>query len=193
MRRPAASVLSSAPFYFPASDIPGAQWIGTNASAGTNVGNTALYAISFVLPSAVSAASLKLTYGVDNDLGDTNAGIYINGTALPNSTGIPCGVGAACFGSFTNPNTYNSANVASVLHSGTNWLYLDAVNLDGPGALIFSANITYGSLTLTPEPSTLLLLALELRASCTGSCVLAASQAEKDSTPQIRFESDGPI
>ena len=75
---PAAFVLASTPLYIPASDISGALWIGTNANAGVGTGDTALYAISFGLPSAVSAASLTLTYAVDNDLGDTNAGIYIN-------------------------------------------------------------------------------------------------------------------
>jgi hypothetical protein len=156
---PAAFALSSTPFYIPASDIPGAVWIGTNANAGASTGDTALYALSFTLPS-LSAASLTLSYAVDNDLGDTNPGIYINGTALPNSTGIPCGPGVACGGAFGSVNTYTDASIASLLVSGTNTIYFDAVNLGEEAGLLFSADITYtpSSPTAVPEPSSLLLL-----------------------------------
>ena len=183
-----AFVLSSSPFYFPASDIPGAQWIGTNATAGTNAGDTALYAVGFVLPRGVPSASLSLTYGVDNDLGDTNAGIYINGTALPNSTGIPCGVGVACAGAFTSPNTYNDANIASALKSGTNWLYLDAVNLGAQGGLIFSADITYGPATVTPEPSTLLFLTLGMLGIGCSKLLSFRSSARRDDASRLRLD-----
>jgi hypothetical protein len=47
----AASVLSSTPFHISSlPDRPGALWIGTNPSAGAVVSDTALYAISFNLP-----------------------------------------------------------------------------------------------------------------------------------------------
>jgi len=158
----AASVLTSTPFWFPASDIPGAVWIGTNTSAGTGTGNTALYAISFTLP-AVSAASLTLDYGVDNDLGDLNAGLYLNGSALPGSTGIPCGVGVACSGAFTSVQTYSDSSIAPLLTTGTNTLFFDAVNLGAPGGLIFSATITYTPAgAAMPEPSNLILPAAAL-------------------------------
>lgn len=150
---PAAFVLSSTPSYFPSSDIPGAVWIGTNANAGTSVGDTALYAISFDLPSTVSSASLSLRYGVDNALGDTNSGIYIDGTALPGSTGIPCGSGVACGGAFGAVNTYSDPSIGSLLVKGTNTLYFDAVNLGAPAGLIFSADITYTPTSVVPEPS----------------------------------------
>jgi hypothetical protein len=161
---PAAFDLTSTPFYIPASDIPGALWIGTNANAGTGTGDTALYALSFSLPSAVSAASLTLSYAVDNALGDANAGIYINGVALPGSTGIPCGVGVACDGSFDAVNTYADSSIGSLLVSGTNTIYFDAVNLGEEAGLLFSANITYTPSTTSPvpEPSSLLLVGAPL-------------------------------
>ena len=156
-----ASVLTATPFYIAASDIPGAVWIGTNTNAGGGIGDTALYAISFNLPSTVSSASLMLDYAVDNALGGTNAGIYINEVALPNSTGIPCGNGVACFGAFDMVNTYSDASIGSLLVSGTNTIYFDAVNLGGPAGLLFSGSITYtpSGTTPVPEPSSLLLLA----------------------------------
>jgi hypothetical protein len=140
---PTASVLTSTPFYVSSlPDGPGAVWIGTNATAGASVGDTALYAASFTLPSNVSSASLTLHYAVDNNLGYTNPGIYINGTALPASTGLPSGcVGQVC--AFTQENTYTDASVGSLLVSGTNWIYFDAVNLGAPAGLIFSAVINY--------------------------------------------------
>jgi len=158
----AASVLASTPFYVTSLvDGPGAVWIGTNSTAGTGSGDTALYAISFDLPSTVSSASLNLYYAVDNLLGESNPGIYINGTALPNSTGILC---SECLTSFNQENNYTDASIGSLLVSGTNWLYFDAVNQGGPAGLIFSATITYEptTATATPEPSSVLLLAAGL-------------------------------
>jgi len=140
---PTASALSSTPYYaLSLPDGPNAVWIGTSANAGATVGDTALYAVSFTLPSSVSSASLTLYYDVDNNLGYTNPGIYINGTALPNSTGLPPGcVNQVC--AFTQENTYTAASIGSLLVSGTNWIYFDAVNLGGPAGLIFSAVINY--------------------------------------------------
>jgi hypothetical protein len=103
-----------------------------------------------------------LDYAIDNALGDTNAGIYINEAALPNSTGIPCGNGVACFGAFDMVNTYSDASIGSLLVSGTNTIYFDAVNLGGPAGLLFSASITYTPSTPVPERSSLLLLVLAL-------------------------------
>jgi hypothetical protein len=155
---PSAFVLTSTPYYVKSlTNGPGAVWIGTNSSAGAVAGDTALYAISFTLPSTVSSASLNLYYAVDNILGETNPGIYINGTALPNSTGLLCSL---CGTSFDQQNDYTDANIAPLLHSGTNWLFFDAVNQGGPAGLIFSANISTGSSTssVVPEPSIFLLL-----------------------------------
>ena len=106
-----------------------------------------------------------MNYEVDNALGDLNPGIYLNGTALPNSTGIPCGVGVACSGAFNGLQTYTDNNVTADLVQGTNWLYIDAVNLGGPGGLIFSANLSTVNATSTvPEPSSAIVVSILLLA-----------------------------
>src|ERR1035438_6323723 len=76
-------------------DGPGAQWINTTGNNGT--GDTALFAIAFNLPGALSSSSLTLYYAVDNLVGNTNPGVYVDGTALPGSTGI---------GGFSSEYTY---------------------------------------------------------------------------------------
>jgi hypothetical protein len=52
------------------------------------------------------------------------------------------------------------STVTFLLQPGTNWLYIDEVNLTGPGALIFSATVNYttGTVSATPEPSSFVLL-----------------------------------
>ncbi len=156
----AASVLSSAPYYVASlPSAPGAQWISTNSTAGVNVGDTALFAISFTLPANVSSASLSLYYAVDNVLGLTNPGLYINGVALPNSTALACSL---CSSSYSQQNLYTDSNITSLLTPGTNWLYIDAVNQGRQAGLIFSAVITYTTIVNTPEPSSFLMLGLGL-------------------------------
>jgi hypothetical protein len=151
----AAFVLTSTPFYIPSLPAaPAAKWIGTNATAGTGAGDTALYAISFDVPDAFTTASLTLDYAVDNELGRSNAGIYLNGIALTGSTGI---------GGFTSQNVYTNSNIGADLVQGTNWLYFDAVNVGGPAGLIFSANIAT-STAATPEPASVLLIGAGLMA-----------------------------
>jgi hypothetical protein len=141
---PFATVLSLTPSYTPSLPHgPNAVWLGTNVTAGIAAGDTALYAASFTLPSGVSSASLTLYYAVDNGLGYKNPGIYINGTALPNST-VPSASCVASGCAFLQEQIYTAANIGPLLVSGTNWIYFDAVNLGGPGGLIFSAVITYG-------------------------------------------------
>jgi hypothetical protein len=151
-----AVVLASTPFYTTAPSLTadGAQWIGTSAGAGngSSPAYTALYAISFDIPDAFVSGSLTLNYEVDNALGDNIAGIYLNGTALPGSTGIPCGVGVACTGSFTALQTYTDGSVTADLVQGTNWLYIDGVNLGAEGGLIFSANTSTVNSTTSPVP-----------------------------------------
>jgi hypothetical protein len=122
-----AAVLTSTPFYTTAASLTtaGAQWIGTSAGGGngSTADFTALYAVSFDIPDAFVSGSLTLNYEVDNELGDLNPGIYLNGTALPSSTGIP----GTSTPSFTTLQTYTD-NVTADLVQGTNWLYIDAVN-----------------------------------------------------------------
>jgi hypothetical protein len=145
----AASIESSDPFYIASLPSgPGAVWIGTNTTAGANVGDTALYAISFDIPDPFVSGSLNLFYAIDNELGDLNAGIYLNGIALPASTGI---------GGFSSQFTYSDGSIGADLVQGTNWLYIDGVNLGGPAGLIFSADIS--TTNSVPEPSSFWMLA----------------------------------
>jgi hypothetical protein len=146
----AASIESSDPHYIASlPSAPAAIWIGTNTTAGVNVGDTALYAISFDIPDAFVSASLNMFYAIDNELGGSNAGIYLNGIALPASTGI---------GGFSSQFTYTDASVGGDLVQGTNWLYIDGVNLGGPAGLIFSADISTVNSSSVPEPSSAWLL-----------------------------------
>jgi hypothetical protein len=158
---PHAAVVSSIPtgYWVPSlTNGPGAVWIGTNSNAGNasgGTGDTALYAASFTLPTNVTSASLTLYYAIDNELGYTNPGLYINGTALPNSTAIACS--GNCAGDYDQQNTYTDASITALLTPGTNWIYFDAVNLGLQGGILFSADITY---TPTPEPSSALLMGI---------------------------------
>jgi hypothetical protein len=129
----------------------GAKWIGTNASAGTVSGDTALYAMSFTLANPVASASITLNYATDNQFGSsTNNGLFLNGTAV---------TPAPTQGSFTSQLTYTNANIGSLLTTGTNWIYFDAVNVGGPAGFIFSATITTQDVvTAAPEPTSLLLI-----------------------------------
>jgi hypothetical protein len=149
-----ASALSTEPFYTTSSTLTtdGAIWIGTSAGAGNNTGNayTALYAISFNIPDAFTSGSITLNYEIDNELGDVRPGVYLNGTALPNSTDNT-GCAPGCFSSL---QTYTDSSVTADLVQGTNWLYLDGVNLGAEAGLIFSATITTVNATsAVPEPS----------------------------------------
>jgi len=124
-----------------------AVWIGVASDAGTNnsAGFTALYAVTFTLTQAVASASLALDYAVDNQLGATNAGVYLNGTALPGSTGI---------GGFASLNTYSDASIGSLLKVGSNTLYFNDVNtgtIQTAAGLIFAATLTVNPV---PEPAT---------------------------------------
>jgi hypothetical protein len=159
-----AAVLTHTPFYLTATSLTnaGAQWIGTSAGGGdgSTADYTALYAISFPIPDAFVSGSMTLNYEVDNELGDLNPGVYLNGTALSSSAGIP-GTSSA---SFTTLNTYTD-NITADLLQGSNWLYIDAVNLGEEGGLIFSADISTVNATASVlEPSSAILLSTILLA-----------------------------
>jgi hypothetical protein len=166
---PAASALTSVPFYIASlPSAPAAQWIGVTSNSGTTSGDTALYAISFDIPDTFVSGSLNLLYAVDNELGRTNAGVYLNGHALPGSTGI---------GGFNTQYTYTDANAGADLVQGTNWLYLDAVNTGFEAGLIFSADIaTVNSGSATPEPASVWLFGAGLIAV---SAALRKRQSER--------------
>jgi uncharacterized protein (TIGR03437 family) len=150
---PAAFIVSPNPLWISGlpSD-PSAQWIGTDPSAGVSYGNTALYAIPFQITSGFSSATLTINYAVDDAIGDSvidsgpNTGVYLNGSPA-------CG-GAFAIG-FSQQNSASCGNVGSLLHVGTNWLYIEDGNnaaagvAQNPAGLLFSATITT---VTTPAP-----------------------------------------
>ncbi|MGA2770097.1 MAG: IPT/TIG domain-containing protein [Bryobacteraceae bacterium] len=113
-----------------------ASWIGTNANAASSQGNTALYAIRFTIANTFSTSSLTMHYAVDDSLGGTNPGVYLNGTAICNSL-IENSVT-----NFTQEHILTCDGIAPLLHVGTNWFYIDAPNWEGAAGLLFSATIT---------------------------------------------------
>ena len=92
---------------------PSARWIGTNANAA-NSGSTALYAASFSIPSPFTSATLTLHFAVDDGIGATNAGIFLNGIANCN----PFGQG------FGAEQMVSCNDVGPLLRAGANWLYV---------------------------------------------------------------------
>ena len=111
---------------------PSAEWIGTRATAVTD-GWTGLYAIDFEVPSGLESATMDFDFLVDNTLGDANnEGVFINGTPIDSTKG----------GGFGSDTSFSSLDIFSLLNTGTNTLYINAVDTGGPGALQFSATIT---------------------------------------------------
>jgi uncharacterized protein (TIGR03437 family) len=135
---PAAFILNRNPLWITGLSTDGAaQWIGTNASASSLQGNTALYAVSFTISSQFASAVLDFHYAVDDALGSqVNGGIYLNGAA------VCANLIANGSADFTQEHLLTCNDVGSHLRTGTNWLYIDAVNLEGPAGLLFSATIT---------------------------------------------------
>jgi uncharacterized protein (TIGR03437 family) len=146
-RGPVAYVLSRNPAWISGLSVDAsAQWIGTNANAARTQGTTALYAISFVVPNAFSSAELTVHYAVDDAFGcnncpngrGTNKAVFLNGTAVcASSLFIDNGIT-----DFTQEHIVACNDVGGSLHVGTNWLYIDAVNLGSVGGLLFSATIS---------------------------------------------------
>jgi hypothetical protein len=149
----AGQIINGAPYLPALPNGPGAVAITGGGAAGND---TLLYAVSFNLPSSVTSGALVLYYEVDNNLGLANPGVYLNGTALPNTIPNPCGVGS--YSCFETEQSYSDPTIGPLLHSGTNWLYFDQVNEGLIAGLIFSTSITYSTSPVVPEPPTLLLL-----------------------------------
>jgi|SRR5579863_5150173 len=142
---PAAFIVTPNPLWISSLTADeSAKWIGANANAGCCSGNTALYAVSFQVAGAFTSATLELFYAVDDAIGDgLNTGIYLNGR-------VACG-GAFAIG-FSQQHLA-SCDVSSFLRVGTNWLYIEDGNVEGPAGLLFSATITtVASVTTNPQP-----------------------------------------
>ena len=147
---PAAFILSQTPYWISGlpSD-PSAHWIGTNPG-GVSEGNTALYAIPFQISSSFSSATMTVNYAVDDAVGDTvinngpNTGVYLNGSAA-------CG-GSFAIG-FSQQHSASCGDVSSLVHVGTNWLYIEDGNVEGAAGLVFSATITTTPSTTMPPPT----------------------------------------
>ena len=140
-----------------------AQWISTNANASHPLfgnGASALFAIDFTITDAIiGAASIDFNFSVDNGLGNAfggpNEGLYLNGTALSGSTSG---------GHFTFEDNIFRNDIAPLLVTGTNTLYINMTDVGGPSGLIFSATITTeaGTSVAVPEPGMVALFGLGL-------------------------------
>jgi uncharacterized protein (TIGR03437 family) len=141
---PAAFIIPPNPLWVPGlSADPNAKWIGTSSSSSSVQGNTALYAISFTIPSTFSSATLTLNYAVDDGLGTVQPGLYLNGQAV-------CQNLIATTNQFVQEHTLTCTGISALLQVGTNWLYFDDVNATGPAGLLFSATITTTDLGTLP-------------------------------------------
>jgi len=140
---------------------PSAEWISSHAS-GASEGSTALFAIDFTISAAsISSAILDFSFLIDNDLGDAvNEGLFVNETAV---AGTKLLGGNQSY--FQVDQGFTGLDITALVNSGANTLYVNAVDLGGPGALQFSATIdvTAGELEVAiPEPAALALLAVGL-------------------------------
>lgn len=160
----AASIINPHGAWLPTSSFNGdtsAQWISTS-STGASEGGTALYAIDFNLAvGSILAGTLDFYWSADNLLGiGPNPGVFLNGTAVPASFAGGFGLNAPVLG----------LNVASLLNTGLNTLYINSVDVGGPGGLLFSASIdvtggpVVGGAVGVPEPAPLALMTLGLLA-----------------------------
>lgn len=152
---PQANIIGNHPAWIHPSSFTdlSARWISTNATASNPTfgnGASALFAIDFTITDAiVSAATLDFDFAVDNALGNSfggpNEGLFLNGTALSGSTSG---------GGFSSVFNITRSDIAPLLVTGTNTLYINMTDVGGPSGLIFSATITTeGSTSVAvPEP-----------------------------------------
>lgn len=106
---------------------PLAQWIGTSSGLG---GGSALYAIPFtVTDTVIGSASLNLGFAVDNRMD----GVYLNGQPLSNNP---------VYGDYHSEWYALNSDIAPLIHTGVNWLYLNDADDGAIAGLIFNATIT---------------------------------------------------
>lgn len=160
---PSAQIVAGHPAWITPATFAGdggnasAQWISNILTGATN-GNTALYAIDFIVPFAVvGTAELDFYWSVDNGLGNvTNAGVFLNGMAVAGPSG----------GNFSGTFSSLDLDVASLLVAGANTLYVNSIDVGGPGGIIFSASLDVAGGSIPPrgipEPTTIALLGLGL-------------------------------
>jgi len=142
-----------------------AQWISNSPTGGAQFGDngsSALYAIEFTITDTlITSASIDFDFAVDNLLGSTspthgvNEGLFINGTALS---------GATSGGGFSPVFNFTRTDIAPLLVTGVNTLYINVTDVGGPAGLIFSTtiNIEGSTAVAVPEPGLIAVFALGL-------------------------------
>lgn len=159
----AAAIINRHPAWIaPASFTPdtSAQWIA-NSAGGAAEGSSALFAIDFTITDiAIASASISFNFAVDNILGTTapgfgvNQGLFLNGVALSGNTSG---------GGFDSVHNITRTDIAPLLVSGVNTLYINSTDVGGPGGLLFSTTITtVAGSTEIPEPSLVAIFGLGL-------------------------------
>jgi Tol biopolymer transport system component len=124
---------------------PSAKYIGThpidpNLHGPNSALATALYAADFEVTSAsISSALLDIHYASDNLLGDSaNQGVFINGIPISGTQDL---IG----NSFFQERSFTNLDISSMVHPGTNTLYVLGADVGGPGGLLFRVDITIDS------------------------------------------------
>ncbi len=149
---PAAFVIPNHPAWKPHLTVdPSANWIGTHAVNPNTFGPnfalaTALYAVDFEITSAaIDSATLDIYLLSDNTIGDSaNEGVFINGIPVANTKDV----GGAAFGA---DRSFTNRDITSMVHPGTNTLYVLGADLGGPAGVQFHADI---DVVATPPDTT---------------------------------------
>lgn len=125
---------------------PSAEWLTTRFISGPGVwSDTALFAISFDLGAApIQSASLDFHFLVDNDLGDAfNEGLFLNGLPIPGTR-----LTGQSTSHFQADHAFIDLDLSSLVHAGTNTLFVYQFDRDGPSGLQFSATVRYQAVPL---------------------------------------------
>lgn len=128
-----ASVISNHGAWIPNLGDGVSRWISTGPG-GAGEGGTALFSQEFTLTTpAIASATLDFHFSVDNVLGSSgNMGVFLNGQPVPGTTG----------GNFGSHFILSNLSVGSLLQPGSNRLYVYAVDLGGPGGLLYRADFS---------------------------------------------------